>query len=121
MTLIPDMAQTLAVVCLFADGPSTIRGIRTLRVKETDRIAAVAAELRNIGATVEACDDYWIIEPPAKPTPERPVRTYNDHRMAMAFAVAGLRIDGLVIDEPGCVAKTFPDFWLKWSHAFYAR
>jgi 3-phosphoshikimate 1-carboxyvinyltransferase len=118
MTLTPDMAQTLAVVCLFADGPSTIRGIHTLRVKETDRIEAVASELRKLGAEVEAGDDYWIIDPPAKPAQTAAICTYDDHRMAMAFAVAGLRVDGLTIDDPGCVAKTFPDFWQRWNQAF---
>ncbi len=123
LTLMPDTAQTLAVVCLFAQGPSTIRGLKTLRVKETDRISAIAAELRKLGAEVEAGEDYWIINPPANGAPRlapgESIATYDDHRMAMAFAVAGLRINELVIDDPGCVAKTFPDFWERWEAAFY--
>ncbi len=124
LTLMPDTAQTLAVVCLFAQGPSTIRGLKTLRVKETDRISAIAAELRKLGAKVEAGEDYWIINPPAdgppRLAPGESIATYDDHRMAMSFAVAGLRVDGLVIDDPGCVAKTFPDFWERWNAAFYS-
>ena len=123
LTLMPDTAQTLAVVCLFAQGPSTIRGLKTLRVKETDRISAIADELRKLGAEVEAGEDYWIINPPASGAPRlapgEMIATYDDHRMAMAFAVAGLRVDGLVINDPGCVAKTFPDFWERWNAAFY--
>jgi 3-phosphoshikimate 1-carboxyvinyltransferase len=116
----PDMAQTLAVVCLFAGGRSRIRGLGNLRVKETDRIAAIATELRKLGASVEEGDDYWVIDPPKNP-PAAAIHTYDDHRMAMAFAVAGLRIDGLMIEDPGCVAKTFPDFWDRWHNAFYGR
>jgi 3-phosphoshikimate 1-carboxyvinyltransferase len=120
MTSMPDMAQTLAVVCLFADGPSTIRGLHNLKVKETDRIQAIASELRKLGAEVEAGADYWTIIPPTKPVARAPIQTYLDHRMAMSFAVAGLRVDGgIEIDDPSCVAKTFPDFWGNWNSAFY--
>ncbi len=120
LTLMPDMAQTMAVVCLFAKGRSVIRGIHTLRVKETDRIAAIANELRKLGAKVEYGDDYWIIDPPVHgPEPSGMFHTYDDHRMAMSAAVAGLKIDGLIVQDPGCVAKTFPDFWQRWENASY--
>ncbi len=106
----PDMAQTLAVLALFAKGPTHIRHVANLRIKETDRIAAVANELRKFGAMVEARDDGFSITPPAVPPPAA-VETYDDHRMAMAFALAGLRIDGVVIQNAECVSKTFPKFF----------
>jgi 3-phosphoshikimate 1-carboxyvinyltransferase len=118
LTLMPDVAQTLAVICLFADGVSTIRGLQTLKVKETDRIEAIAAELRKLGAAVEVGPDYWVITPPNKVTAGVAIATYDDHRMAMSFAVAGLKVP-ITIDEPGCVAKTFPSFWTQWDRAFY--
>ncbi len=106
----PDMAQTLAVLALFADGPTNIRNVANLRVKETDRIAAVATELAKFGAKVRPREDGFSIEPPARPQPAA-VDTYNDHRMAMSFALAGLRLDGVVIKDAGCVSKTFPEFF----------
>ena len=117
LTAMPDTAQTAAVLALFADGVSHIRGLRTLRVKETDRIEAIATELRKLGAKVESDDESWMITPPATPH-QASIATYDDHRMAMSFAVAGLKIPGLIIEEPGCVAKTFPDFWDRWKKAF---
>ncbi len=113
---IPDMAQTIAVVAAFAAGPSRLTGLKTLRVKETDRIAAMAKELRKIGSTVTEGSDYLIIQPGL--TKAAAIDTYDDHRMAMSFAVAGLKIDDLIINDPGCVSKTFPDFWTRWSGAF---
>jgi 3-phosphoshikimate 1-carboxyvinyltransferase len=119
MEAIPDMAQTLAVVAAFADGPSRITGLSSLRVKETDRLQAVAKELPKLGVGVEEGRDFWTIMPdPNIPRQGAVIETYNDHRMAMAFAVAGLRIPDVVIDDPGCVAKTFPDFWQRWATAF---
>ncbi len=116
---IPDTAQTLAVCVAFADGPSHITGLASLRVKETDRLRAVAVELTKLGVRVEEGPDYWIIQPPADNVyAAAQIDTYDDHRMAMAFAVAGLRAPGVVINEPGCVAKTFPDFWQRWGKAF---
>lgn len=106
----PDVAQTLAVVALFADSPTNIRNVANLRIKETDRIAALAAELAKFGATVEERDDGLSIEPPDEPTAAA-VDTYDDHRMAMSFALAGLRIEGVEIRDPQCVNKTFPDFF----------
>lgn len=116
---IPDTAQTLAVCAAFADGPSRVSGLASLRVKETDRLRAVAVELPKLGVRVEEGPDFWMIHPPAEGAylPAE-IDTYDDHRMAMAFAVAGLRIPGVVINKPSCVAKTFPDFWQCWSEAF---
>ncbi|HEX5322300.1 MAG TPA: 3-phosphoshikimate 1-carboxyvinyltransferase [Capsulimonadaceae bacterium] len=115
---IPDTAQTAAVLAAFAEGPSTITGIGNLRVKETDRIAAIAIELRKLGADVEEGRDYWRITPAKSGLHGAAIDTYDDHRMAMSFAVAGLRVPGLTINDPGCVAKTFPDFWILWEEAF---
>lgn len=108
----PDMAQTLAAVALFAKGPTTIRNVGNLRVKETDRLAALRNELTKLGAAVRIEGDDLFIEPP----PEGRIRpatidTYNDHRMAMSFAVVGLRAPGVAINDPGCVEKTFPEFF----------
>jgi 3-phosphoshikimate 1-carboxyvinyltransferase len=110
----PDTAQTLAVVALFAEGPTTIRGVANLRVKETDRLAALDAELTRLGAKVDQRDDGLTIHPPAALTPCT-IQTYDDHRMAMSFALAGLRAAGLRIADPGCCAKTFPDFFARWE------
>ena len=121
MEAIPDTAQTLAVVAAFADGPSHITNIASLRVKETDRVRAVAQELPRLGVRVEEGRDFWTIHPPeANGYRGVAIDTYDDHRMAMAFAVAGLRVPGVVINHPACVAKTFPDFWDRWEAAFYA-
>jgi 3-phosphoshikimate 1-carboxyvinyltransferase len=114
---IPDMAQTLAVVACFAAGSTRLSGLSNLRVKETDRIAAMATELRKIGADVDEGSDYLVIHPKSNYIAAA-IDTYDDHRMAMSFAVAGLRIDGLTINDPGCVSKTFPDFWKRWESAF---
>mgnify|MGYP005849080331 CR=1 FL=1 len=107
---IPDTAQTAAVLAVFADGPTTLRGLHTLRVKETDRIAALRNELVKLGAEVEIDGDALTIHPPMSPTPAV-IDTYDDHRMAMSFAVASLRIDGLVIRHAECVNKTYPRFF----------
>ncbi|MDH3583846.1 MAG: 3-phosphoshikimate 1-carboxyvinyltransferase [Phycisphaerae bacterium] len=108
----PDMAQTLAVVALFAEGPTVIRRIGNLRVKETDRLAALESELTKLGAAVHIDADDLQVEM-ATPGRLRPadIRTYDDHRMAMSFAVAGLRSGGIRIQDPTCVNKTFPGFW----------
>ncbi len=109
MNAISDTVMTLAVVALFADGPTTIRNVAHIRHKETDRIAAVATELRKLGAEVEERDDGLTIHP--RPLTGCAVDTYNDHRMAMSLALVGLKIPGVVIRNPGCVAKTYPGFW----------
>ncbi len=104
--------MTMAVVALFADGITRIRNVGHIRHKETDRIAALAAELRKLGATIDELADGLVIQPPA-PAKLQPARinTYDDHRMAMSFALAGLKIPGVTILNPGCVAKTYPGFW----------
>jgi len=110
MNAVPDMVQTLAVVALFAQGPTRIFNVGNLRVKETDRLAALETELRKLGAQAATTGDGICIIPPSKVVPAR-ISTYNDHRMAMAFAVAGLRVDGVEIENPGCTAKTYPEFF----------
>ncbi len=109
---IPDAAMTLAVMALYADGPSTLRNIASWRVKETDRLAAMAAELRKLGADVEEGADFLRVAPPAAWTAAA-IHTYDDHRMAMCFALAAFNPSGthLRILDPKCVAKTFPDFF----------
>jgi 3-phosphoshikimate 1-carboxyvinyltransferase len=109
MNGISDTVQTLAVVALFADGPTTIRNVGHIRHKETDRIAALAAELRKLGAHVDERDDGLTIEP--RPLQPAAIDTYSDHRMAMSFALAGLRIPGVRINDPRCVDKTYPAFF----------
>ncbi len=111
LAAMPDTAQTLAVVALFAEGTTTLRGLHTLRVKETDRIAALAAELTKLGAMVRIEDDDLIITPPRVVTPAS-IGTYDDHRMAMAFAIAGTRIPGITIQNAECVNKTYPEYFL---------
>jgi len=106
----PDMAQTLAVVALFAEGDSTLRGLHTLRKKETDRIAALATELKKFNAGVEVEDDSLIISPPEHMR-HAGVATYDDHRMAMSFALAGTRIEHVTIRDAECVNKTYPRFF----------
>ena len=111
MNDIPDMVQTLAVVALFAKGKTTVRNVWNLRVKETDRLAALETELRKLGAVVETGRD-WIRSPPTGNvlTPAS-IATYDDHRMAMAFAVAGLRARGVRIEDPKCTGKTYPEYF----------
>jgi len=108
----PDQAQTLAVLGLLADRPLRIENVWNLRIKETDRLSAMATELVKLGAKVEEGQDYLVVHPLASSTfPETVViDTYGDHRMAMAFAILGLR-RGLTIADPACVAKTFPEFF----------
>ncbi|MEO1510800.1 MAG: 3-phosphoshikimate 1-carboxyvinyltransferase, partial [Planctomycetota bacterium] len=121
MSDMPDAAVTLAVVLAFADGPSVVRGVRTLRVKETDRIAALQNEMAKIGVVIEADaagdPDAMTITPPRggvdcrESVPEVVFETYDDHRMAMALALVALRRPNVVIDDPKCVAKTFPGYF----------
>ena len=108
---IPDAAMTLAVLALFADGATTLRNIASWRVKETDRIAAMATELRKLGATVEEGADFIRVTPPAKLTPDAAIDTYDDHRMAMSFALVGLKIPNVDIRDPGCTRKTYPGYF----------
>src|SRR4029453_19402591 len=109
MNDISDTVMTLAAVACFAEGKTTIRNVAHIRHKETDRIAALATELRKLGAEVEERDDGLTITP--RPLKGCAVDTYNDHRMAMSLALIGLRVLGVVIRDPGCVAKTYPGFW----------
>jgi len=141
---IPDAAMTLAVAALFADGTTTLRNIASWRVKETDRIAAMATELRKVGATVEEGEDFIRITPPQTPSnsplsggeqngsspdkgrlggvgfpaihnPAAGIDTYDDHRMAMCFSLAAFGAEGMRINDPGCVAKTFPDYFAAFA------
>ncbi len=105
----PDGALALAVACLFADGVSRLSGLGTLRVKETDRLAALVNEIRRVGAHAEIEGDTLVIEP--GPLHGAVIETYDDHRMAMSFALAGLRVEGIEIADPGCVTKTWPGFF----------
>jgi 3-phosphoshikimate 1-carboxyvinyltransferase len=111
---IPDAAMTAAVLALFADGPSTIRNVANWRVKETDRLAAMAAELRKVGATVEEGADRLRIVPPAK-LRAATIDTYDDHRMAMCFSLVALGGVAVRINDPQCVSKTFPDYFREFG------
>jgi 3-phosphoshikimate 1-carboxyvinyltransferase len=114
---IPDAAMTLAVAALFADGPCTLRNIASWRVKETDRISAMATELRKFGAIVEEGNDFLTVSTPDSLllTPEAAIDTYDDHRMAMCFSLASLAGVPVRINDPGCVAKTFPDYFAAFA------
>jgi 3-phosphoshikimate 1-carboxyvinyltransferase len=109
---IPDAAMTLAVMALYADGPSTLRNIASWRVKETDRLAAMATELRKLGAAVDEGADFLKVTPPADWRAAR-IHTYDDHRVAMCFSLAAFNPAGVPvrIEDPKCVAKTFPDYF----------
>lgn len=109
MNEISDTAQTLAAIAVFADSPSRIRGVAHMRHKETDRVSAVATELQRLGIRVTEHDDGLTIVP-GQPQPGV-VETYNDHRMAMSFAVVGLNAEGIRIANPNCTAKTYPRFF----------
>jgi 3-phosphoshikimate 1-carboxyvinyltransferase len=109
MNAISDTAQTLSVVAMFADSPTTIRNVAHMRHKETDRISAVVTELRRMGIESTEFDDGLMIKPgPIQPAT---IETYDDHRMAMSFALAGLKVDGIRIADPNCTRKTYPDFF----------
>jgi len=109
MNAISDTVMTLAAIAPFADGPTTIRNVGHIRLKETDRLAATCAELARLGIEVEERQDSLTIQP-GEPQPAT-VQTYDDHRMAMAFAITGARAGGISIADPGCVSKTLPEFW----------
>lgn len=109
MNDISDTVQTLAAVALFAEGPTRVTGVAHNRLKETDRIAALACELRKLGATVEEFDDGLRIVP--CPLHAARLATYDDHRMAMSLSLVGLRVEGVEIENPGCTAKTYPGFF----------
>ncbi|WP_020468591.1 3-phosphoshikimate 1-carboxyvinyltransferase [Zavarzinella formosa] len=109
MNAISDTVMTLGVIAVFATGPTTIRNVGHIRHKETDRLSALATELRRLGIGVEETEDSITINPgPVRPAA---VETYNDHRMAMSLALAGLKSPGVTVKNPGCVVKTYPGFW----------
>ena len=112
---IPDAAMTLAILALFAEGSTTLRNIASWRVKETDRISAMATELRKVGATVEEGADYIKITPPAQLTPNVEIDTYDDHRMAMCFSLVSLGGVPIIINDPACVNKTFPEYFAEFK------
>jgi len=109
MSQVSDTAQTLAAIAPFAAGPVRVTGIGFIRKKETDRIAAVVAELQRMGIDAVEEDDGFLIQP-GPPQPAT-IQTYHDHRMAMSFAITGLMTPGIDIADPDCVNKTFPDYW----------
>jgi 3-phosphoshikimate 1-carboxyvinyltransferase len=109
MSNISDTAQTLAAVAVFAEGPTRVRGIGFIRRKETDRIAAIVAELRRAGIQATAEEDGFVVVP--GPVVAARFETYGDHRMAMSLALLGLRVSGVEVANPGCVAKTYPAFF----------
>jgi 3-phosphoshikimate 1-carboxyvinyltransferase len=111
---IPDAAMTLAIVALFAVGPTTLRGIGSWRVKETDRIAAMANEMRKVGATVEEGPDWLRIAPPAQ-VRAATIDTYDDHRIAMCFSLVTLGGVAMRINDPNCVRKTYPDYFAEFK------
>ncbi len=121
MTSMPDVAPTLMMLAPFLKTATRITGLATLRVKECDRIAAPTRELRKLGVTVEEGPDYMVVTPlTTDPSTRREVveiETYHDHRIAMSFGVLGSRLPGLRILDPGCVAKTYPNYWQDWQRA----
>ena len=118
-TEIPDAAMTLAVAALFAEGPTRLNNIASWRVKETDRIAAMAKELRKVGAIVEEGADYIVVNAPPSlsqwQSPSEGIDTYDDHRMAMCFSLAAFGPNALKINDPNCVAKTFPSYFAEFA------
>lgn len=112
---IPDAAMTLAVAALFTDGPCRLTNIASWRVKETDRIAAMAIELRKVGVTVEEGADYLVVTPPARLISQAGIDTYDDHRMAMCFSLVALGGVGVRIHDPECVNKTFPTYFERFA------
>ena len=117
-TEIPDAAMTLAVAALFTEGPTRLNNIASWRVKETDRIAAMATELKKVGATVEEGADYLVVNAPAHrdwKSPSEGIDTYDDHRMAMCFSLAAFGPHSLKINDPNCVAKTFPTYFAQFA------
>ena len=127
MTAMPDVAPTLMMIAPFLCKATRITGLATLRVKECDRIAAPTRELRKLGVTVEEGPDYMVIQPlrqsPSDKSIQRVVEieTYHDHRIAMSFGVLGSKLPGLRILDPGCVAKTYPNYWRDWQLARNAQ
>lgn len=111
---ISDTAQTMAAVAVFADSPTTITGVEHMRHKECDRVSAVVTELRKLGIECDEHQDGYTIYP-GTPVCKEPIETYDDHRMAMSFALLGLKVPGIIIKDPDCVNKTYPRFWDDWA------
>jgi 3-phosphoshikimate 1-carboxyvinyltransferase len=123
MDLMSDTGMTLAVLALFAEGKTTIRNVGNWRLKETDRLAAMATELRKLGATVEEGPDWISIDPPAKLNEGVVIDTYDDHRMAMCFSLVTLGPKGVAvtINDPDCVRKTYPGYWKEFARMTGSR
>ena len=109
MNEIPDCVPALAVVAAFANGDTTITNVAHLRYKESDRLNALSTQLTKLGAKTQVTKDGLAIHP--QKLHGTVIDTYNDHRIAMSFAVAGLRVSGIEISNPKCVTKSFPNFW----------
>lgn len=120
MNAMPDLAPTLAVLAAFASGKTVIRRVGHLRIKESDRLSAVSTELSKLGAKVEEGEDFLVVY---GGTANRgaEINTYNDHRIAMAFSLAGLKIPGVSIKDPDVVRKSFPDYWIVWERLVYGE
>ncbi|OIN17465.1 3-phosphoshikimate 1-carboxyvinyltransferase [Shewanella algae] len=114
MNHIPDAAMTIATAAVFAKGPTRLSNIYNWRIKETDRLSAMATELRKIGAEVEEGEDYILVNPPLAPT-HAAIDTYNDHRMAMCFSLLAFADCGVTINDPDCTSKTFPDYFQRFT------
>ncbi|MFM2485093.1 3-phosphoshikimate 1-carboxyvinyltransferase [Celerinatantimonas yamalensis] len=114
LNAIPDAAMTLATVALVAQGTTAIRNVYNWRVKETDRLAAMACELRKLGAVVEEGQDYLLVTPVTK-LQHAAINTYNDHRIAMCFSLVALTGTAVTINDPGCTSKTFPDYFQQFA------
>jgi len=120
LNAMPDTVPTLAVLALFADGPTRICNVAHLRIKETDRLKALSTELGKLGSRVEEHEDGLTIYPIGRLLPAT-IDTYDDHRMAMSFALAGLRCPELIINNPGCCEKSFPDFFARFAKMLETR
>ena len=118
LSAMPDQVTTLAALAALAAGPSRLRGVGVARGHETDRLAALAAELAKLGVAVTEAPDGLVLDGPG-PERLRPARlaTWGDHRMAMALAAVAARVPGVVIEDPACVAKTYPGFWRELAAA----
>ncbi|QWL08008.1 3-phosphoshikimate 1-carboxyvinyltransferase [Shewanella algae] len=114
MNHIPDAAMTIATAAVFAKGPTRLSNIYNWRIKETDRLSAMATELRKIGAEVEEGEDYILVNPPLAPK-HAAIDTYNDHRMAMCFSLLAFADCGVTINDPDCTSKTFPDYFQRFA------
>jgi 3-phosphoshikimate 1-carboxyvinyltransferase len=111
----PDLVPTLAALALFADGPCVVRDVAHLRLKESDRLELLAQNLTTLGRLSKAVDDRLEVGPPGTDLRGALIATASDHRIAMAFAIAGLRVEGITLDDADCVAKSDPGFWHRFE------